>query len=185
MKKSILILFTSVTTFVSAQSTWKVDAGHSSINFAVSHLLISEATGTFDKFDITAVTGDEFSDPKFDVAIETASINTKNERRDGHLKSDDFFGVEKHPIITFKSESYKKTGEKTFTVNGNITIKGVTKQVSFDGKLNGILKNNRGEKAGLKLTTTIDRTNFNVGSSGGATIGEEVEVTINIEMNKQ
>lgn len=173
-----------VTLTLNAQSTWKLDLGHSSINFAVSHLVISETTGSFDQFDITATTGDNFNNPKFDVTIQTASINTKNTRRDDHLKADDFFGAEKHPNITFKSSSFEKTGEKTFALKGNLTIKGITKEVSFTGKLNGILKNDHGEKAGLKLTTTIDRTVFNVGKPGSASIGEEVEVTINLEMAK-
>ncbi|NER15362.1 polyisoprenoid-binding protein [Leptobacterium flavescens] len=184
MKKSILILFVLASAYINAQSTWKVDAGHSSINFAVSHLVISETTGSFDKFDIQASTGDEFSNPEFTVSIETASINTKNSRRDNHLRADDFFAAEKHPAITFKSSTYKKTGAKTFTVSGNITIKGVTKQVQFNGKLNGILKNDRGEKAGLKLTTTILREEFGIGV-GSSSIGKEVEVTINLEMAKQ
>ncbi|MDG1729420.1 MAG: YceI family protein [Algibacter sp.] len=184
MKKLILAIFILSISYASAQSTWKVDAGHSSINFAVSHLVISETTGSFDTFDITAVTEEGFTNPTFDVSINTSSINTKNDRRDNHLRADDFFGAEKHPNITFKSTSIEQTGEKTFLVKGNITIKGVTKEISFNGKLNGILKNDRGEKAGLKLTTTIKRTDFNVGKPGGS-VGEEVEVTINLEMKKQ
>ncbi|MDG1730951.1 MAG: YceI family protein [Polaribacter sp.] len=183
--KAVLTTFIVLVTFVAnAQSTWKVDTGHSSINFAVSHLVISETTGSFDTFDITAVTGEDFSNPTFEVSIQTASINTKNDRRDNHLRADDFFDAEKHPMIVFKSASVEKTGEKTFLIKGDITIKGVTKKVNFNGKLNGILKNDRGEKAGLKLTTIIKRTDFGVGNSGGS-VGEDVEVTINLEMKKQ
>lgn len=184
MKRSILVLFLFVANLSMGQSTWKVDGGHSSINFAVSHLVISETTGSFDKFDITAITGEGFADPKFNVSIETASVNTKNSRRDDHLRAPDFFSADKYPAIVFKSTSYKKTGEKTFALSGDITIKGITKKASFTGKLNGVLKNDRGEKAGLKLTTTINRSDFNVGGSGGS-VGEEVEVTINVEMEKQ
>ncbi len=177
------LLFLAITT-TQAQSTWKLDAGHSSINFAVSHLVISETTGSFDQFDITAITEEDFKNPKFEVAIETASINTKNERRDNHLRADDFFGAEKFPKITFKSTSFEKVDDKTFKTTGDLTIKGITKKVTFNGKLNGILKSDRGQKAGLKLNTTIKRTDFKVGSSGGS-VGEDVTVTINLEMAKK
>ncbi len=184
MKKVFLSLFILSIYHASAQSTWKLDLGHSSIDFAVSHLVISETTGSFDQFDISAITGSDFSDPKFEVTIDAASINTKNSRRDDHLRANDFFAVEKFPTITFKSKSFTKTGEKTFVIKGDLTIRGISKEVSFNGKLNGILKNDRGEKAGLKLTTAIKRTDFKVGKAGGS-VGEEVEVTINLEMAKQ
>lgn len=186
MKKLFLITLLSITVQTFAQSTWKVDASHSSINFAVSHLVISETTGSFDVFEITAKAGDNFSNPEFEVAIETASINTKNKRRDNHLRADDFFDAKQYPKITFKSNSFKKTGDKTFVVTGNISIKGKTKQVQFNGKLNGVITDNysKKQKAGLKLSTTLKRTDFNVGSPGGS-VGEDVEVTINLEMQKQ
>lgn len=184
MRTFLIPLFILITFTVNAQSTWKLDSGHSSINFSVSHLVISEITGSFDQFDITATTGDDFSLPKFDVSIKTASINTKNSQRDNHLRADDFFDAEKHPAITFKNTSVKKTGDKTFTLKGNLTVKGITKEVSFNGTLNGILKTDRGEKAGLKLTTTIKRTDFKIGGSVSS-IGEDVMVVIHLEMGKQ
>ena len=183
MKKTMTLLLFLVAISINAQSTWKLDLGHSSINFAVSHYVISETTGSFDKFDITATTEDDFKNPSFEVTIETASINTKLNSRDEHLRADDFFGAAKHPKITFKSKKVAYTSDKKFKVSGDLTIKGITKPVTFDGKLNGILKNDRGEKAGLKLTTTIKRTDFQVGSKGGS-VGEEVEVVINLEMAK-
>ncbi len=184
MRTFLATLFVLVAFTMNAQSTWKLDSGHSSINFSVSHLVISEITGSFDQFDITAITGDDFSNPKFDVSIKTASINTKNSQRDNHLRADDFFDAEKHPAITFKNSSVEKTGDKTFSVTGNLTIKGITKEVTFNGTLNGILKTDRGEKAGLKLTTTINRTDFKVGGGMGS-IGEDVMVVIHLEMKKQ
>lgn len=184
MKTFFATLFVLTACTIQAQSTWKLDPGHSSINFSVSHLVISEITGSFDQFDITAVTGDGFSNPNFDVSINTASINTKNSQRDNHLRADDFFDAEQHPSITFKNSSVKKTGDKTFAVTGNLTVKGITKEVTFNGTLNGILKTNRGEKAGLKLTTTINRTDFKVGG-GMSSIGDDVMVVINLEMGKQ
>ncbi len=184
MKTLFLSLILFVTVSINAQEKWTLDASHSSINFAVSHLIISETTGSFDAFDITAITETDFTNPTFEVTIKTTSINTKNERRDNHLRADDFFGAEKHPDITFKSTSFKKTGDKTFSVEGNLSIKGITKKASFEGKLNGIAKTDYGTKAGLKLTTVIKRAEFGVGESGGS-IGDNVEVTIHLEMNKQ
>ena len=184
MRNIIVSLFILAFINTSAQSVWKLDASHSSINFAVSHLVISETTGSFDEFEITANTGDDFRNPKFEVTIQTASINTKNKRRDDHLRADDFFAAEKFPTIVFQSTAFQKTEGKKFELKGTITIKGTTKEVTFNGKLNGVAKTAYGTKAGLKLTTTINRNDFTIGSPGGS-VGDEVDVTINVEMNKQ
>lgn len=186
MKKSIFILFLIGYSTLMAQSTWKADNAHSNVNFTISHLVISEVTGNFGKFDIEAVANDDFSAPAFTVAIETTSINTNNERRDGHLKSDDFFAAEAHPTMTFKSNSYKKTGDNTFTLDGDFTIRGNTKPIQLKGKLNGIITDQRSKKlkAGLKLTGTIARKDFEVGGDNAA-LGDDVEITINLEMAQQ
>ncbi|PCJ95297.1 MAG: polyisoprenoid-binding protein [Flavobacteriaceae bacterium] len=186
MKKTIFIFLLIGCSTLMAQSTWKVDAGHSNINFSISHLVISEVTGNFGKFDIEAVANDAFSDPTFTVTIETASISTSNERRDGHLKSDDFFAAEAHPTMTFKSNSYKKTGDKTFLLDGDFTIRGNTKPIQLKGKLNGIITDQRSKKlkAGIKLTGTIARKEFGVGGDNAA-LGDDVEIIINLEMAQQ
>ncbi|PHQ59506.1 MAG: polyisoprenoid-binding protein [Maribacter sp.] len=186
MKKSFFVVFLISCSTLMAQSTWKADAAHSNINFSISHLVISEVTGNFGTFDIEAVTNDAFDSPSFTVSIETASINTNNERRDGHLKSDDFFAAETHPTMTFKSSSYTKTGDNTFLLDGNFTIRGNTKPIQLKGKLNGIITDQRSKKlkAGLKLTGTIKRKDFEVGGENPA-LGDDVEITINIEMAQQ
>ncbi|CAL2102347.1 YceI family protein [Tenacibaculum sp. 190130A14a] len=186
MKKIVFTLIALIAlTNVYAQTTWKVDKAHSSITFSVSHFMISEVTGNFGKFDITAVSNEKFEEPKFEVSIDAATINTNQSGRDNHLKAADFFDVANHTNIVFKSNSYKKLEGKDFEVTGQITIKGVTKEAVFKGRLNGIIEGRGGKKkAGLKLTTSIKREDFNVGK-GMKPIGKDVEVVVNIEMNEQ
>ena len=183
MKKLITTITLVFALAINAQENWTVDASHSSINFAVSHLVISETTGSFDKFQITASSENNFENPVFSVAIETASVNTKNAGRDKHLRADDFFDAKGHPSISFTQKSFKKLDDKKIEITGDLTIKGITKPVVLTGKINGIVSSKYGTKAGVKLQTTIKRTDFKVGSAGGS-VGEEVELTINLELNK-
>ena len=172
---------------INAQTTWKVDPAHSNINFSVSHLMISEVTGNFGEFDIVAITSDDtFATPIFDVKISTKSINTGIARRDEHLRSDDFFAVATYPEMTFKTTSNEKTGEKTFKITGDFSLHGITKSVSLEGKLNGIITDQRSQKlkAGLKITGSINRKDFEVGMESQS-VGEEVFIVINMEMAQQ
>lgn len=179
----IALVFCSVLT---AQSTWKADNSHSSVGFDVTHLMISEVEGNFGEFEITATADDTFMNPSFDVSINTASVDTDNERRDGHLKSADFFEVEAHPTMTFKTTSVEKTGDNTFKMTGDLTMHGVTKPVTLDGKVNGVITDQRSQKlkAGLKLTGTLNRIDFGVGEESAA-IGNDIDLTINLEMAQQ
>lgn len=186
MKKNLSLLALIFCSVLTAQSTWTADKAHSKIGFTVTHLLISEVDGNFDEFEISATAGDTFMDPSFDVSINTSSVDTDNERRDGHLKSGDFFDVEAHPTMTFKTTSVEKTGDNTFKMMGDLTMHGVTKPVTLEGKVNGVITDQRSQKlkAGLKLTGTIDRTEFGVGEESAA-IGSEIDLTINLEMAQQ
>ena len=187
MKKILFILSLAVCSLATAQMTWKSDNAHTNMNFAISHLVISEVTGNFNEFDIEATADESFSNPDFKVTIQTASIDTDNERRDNHLKSEDFFEVEKYPTIEFKTTSIEKTGDNTFKLKGDLTMHGVTKPVTLDGKLNGIITDQRSQKlkAGLKFTGTLNREEFNIGTGTMAPIGDEVSITINTEMAQQ
>jgi len=171
---------------LSAQSTWKADTAHSGVNFAVTHLLISEVTGNFGTFEILATADDDFSNPEFNVTIQATSINTGNERRDGDLRSERFFDVVNFPTLSFKSTGVEKTGENTFKLMGDFTMHGITKAIELNGKLNGIITDRRSQKlkAGLKFTTTLKRSDFGVGGSM-APVSDEVEVSINLEMAQQ
>ncbi|WP_348714978.1 YceI family protein [Tenacibaculum sp. 190130A14a] len=184
MRKLIITLILIVTVGVNAQEKWTVDASHSSINFAVSHLVISETTGSFDSFDIWASSKENFEVPVFSVSIKTASINTKNEGRDKHLRANDFFDAATYPSIKFVQKEFKKREGKKIEILGDLTIKGITKPVILKGKVNGVVATKYGMKAGVKLQTTIKRTDFKVGGEGGS-IGEEVELVINLELNKK
>lgn len=171
---------------LTAQTNWQVDQSHSSINFAVTHMLISETTGNFKSFNISANSDMQLSNPQVDVEIDAASINTNMEMRDKHLRAPDFFDVDKHPSIRFKSTRFEQKNDSNFAIHGNITIKGITKAIQFEGKLNGIVDNphTKQKTAGLKLTSSVSRSDFGIGDPGG-TIGDEVRISINLEMAPQ
>ncbi len=178
-----------------AQSTvWKTEpnGSHSNVGFAVDHLVISETTGEFEDYEVTVKADkDDFTDAVFEVVIKTASINTKDEKRDGHLKSADFFNVEQHGTITFKGSKFKKVKGDKYKVTGELTMNGVTKTVTLDAQFRGVVKDPWGNtRAGLKVYGPIDRTDFGLKynsalDNGGLMIGEEVRITCNVELIKQ
>ncbi len=192
MKKiSILLLaaFAAVG-FASAQTDWKLDKAHSSITFTVRHMVISDVTGSFKDFAITLKSAkDDFSDATVQSTIKVASLSTDNGMRDNHLKSDDFFNAEKYPEINFKSTSFEKLSDTKYKITGDLTIRDVTKNVTFDAVFNGTLKTNRGVLSAWKVTTTINRFDYNLKwnrtiESGGLIVGQDVTITMNLELNK-
>jgi len=194
MRRTILCSIASLIAAlsVSAQTTWIADKAHTQITFSVTHLLISEVTGRFSDFDVTFHDANEdFTDGTIGVTIRTASINTGIEKRDNHLKSDDFLGAEKFPNITFESTLIEKTGKDTYKITGDLTIRDVTKSVVLDAKHNGTVTDPWGvTKAGFKATTSINRFDFGVKwgaalETGGLVAGETVVLTLLMEFNKQ
>jgi polyisoprenoid-binding protein YceI len=194
MKKllSLLIVLLIAALPVVAQTTWKIDPVHSKVLFTVSHMVVSEVTGRFNEFDATLVqTNDDFSESKLSATIKTNSIDTDNEKRDEHLKSADFFDAEKYPEITFESKSFVKTGENKYTITGNLTMHGITKEVVLHTTMNGIVKSPWGnEVAGFKAETTVNRYDFGLKwnkalEAGGVIVGENVKVTLQVELVKQ
>jgi polyisoprenoid-binding protein YceI len=187
---SILITILVATAFVSAQSNWKLDKAHSSITFTVRHMVISEVTGSFKDFTIALKSEkDDFSDAEVQSTIKVGSLSTDNTMRDGHLKSDDFFNAEKFPEINFKSTSFEKLDDNKYKITGDLTIRDVTKNVTFDATLNGTLKTDRGVLSAWKATTTINRFDYNLKWSktletGGLMVGQDVIITLNLELNK-
>lgn len=174
-----------------AQATkWTVDKGHSNVKFTVTHMVVSEVEGAFKTFDgYVEGTKTDFSDAKIGFTVEVASINTDNERRDGHLKSDDFFNAEKFPQMKFESTSFKPLGNNKYELAGNLTIRDVTKPVVFQVTHGGVLNTSRGAKAGFKATTTIDRFAYNLKwdratETGGLVVGKDVVITLNLELDK-
>lgn len=181
-------LFAGIT--ASAQTKWKLDKSHSSVRFSVTHMVVSEAEGTFKMWDGTVEhSKPDFSDAKISFTVDVNSINTDNERRDGHLKSDDFFNAEKFPTMKFESTSMQFLGGNKYKLNGNLTIRDITKPVSFDVTYGGILAGSRGRKAGFKATTTINRFDYNLKwdratETGGLVVGKDVEVTVKVELDE-
>ena len=169
---------------------WTIDKAHSNVKFAVTHMVISEVEGYFKSFDGTFEhTRPDYSDAKITFTVDVSSVNTDNENRDKHLKSPDFFDAEKYPQMKFESTAFKPMGGNKYKLEGNLTIKDVTKPVSFDVTYGGTVNTQRGAKAGFKAKTTINRFDYNLKwdratEAGGLVVSKEVEVTINTEFNE-
>jgi polyisoprenoid-binding protein YceI len=192
MKKIILslVIFCVSISLLSAQTEWKLDKAHSAITFTVRHMLISDVSGNFKNFTVALKSDKEdFSDATVESVIQVASINTDNEYRDKHLQSDDFFNSEKFPDIRFKSTSFEKSGENRYKIKGNLSIRDVTKDVTFDAVLQGTLKTNRGLLSAWKASTIINRFDYNLKwnktmETGGLIVGQDVTINLNLELIK-
>lgn len=186
------ILFTAALISASslfAQTNWTFDKAHSSVNFTVTHMIIAEVDGNFKTFDGKVVSdGENFENAKIEFTVDINSINTDNEKRDQHLKSDDFFNAEKFPKMLFKSKSLKKESGKNWKMVGDLTIREVTKEITLDVKFNGTVKDPWGNtRAGFKLTGELDRFDYNLKwntalETGGLVVSKEVEISANIEL---
>ncbi|SRR5690606_15325609 len=167
MKKGLLaIALLIASTVFAAVTLWTNDEAHSQLQFTVSHLGLSDVSGTFNDFEVKVnATKDNFSDAVFELTAQVASIDTRVEARDNHLKSPDFFDAEKYPVITFKSTAIKKNGKDTYSLTGNLTINGVTKSVTTDLWYRGKLVDEKTgkETVGFQLTGEIKRSDFHVG----------------------
>jgi polyisoprenoid-binding protein YceI len=189
MKKTALfIALFSIS--ISSFAQWTIDKGHSKFTFIAEHHGISEVDGYFKKFDgkITA-TKDDLSDAIFDITLESASLNTDLEMRDGHLKGEDMFNVEKFPTITFKSTSLTKVSGNKYKMTGDMTIKGITKPITLDVTMNGPVAhpnpNNKKLQLGIKATTTIKRSDFGIGGKlATIMVGDEVSIRATGEFQK-
>ena len=182
MKKLLLIAtaFVALTAFTTFSGTWTNDDPHSQLGFTVTHLGIADVSGTFNDIDVTVKsTKTDFSDASFELTAKTASIDTRVEQRNNHLKSADFFDVEKYPTLNFTSTSLKKTAENNYQLNGDLTIHGVTKPVSMNLIYKGTVENPMSKKptAGFQITGTIKRSDFNIGGKfPSAMISDEVSI---------
>ena len=162
--------------------TWDIDPVHSTVGFAVRHMMVSKVRGRFTTFSGEIVTGENLEDSKVTATVDAASIDTANEQRDEHIRSADFFAVEKYPTWTFRSTSVSED-----KLEGELTIKGVTKPVTFDLEFTGFGPDAYGgTRAGFEATTTINRNDFGVDiqmplDGGGVVIGDKVTITLEIE----
>lgn len=168
MKKLTIIVagFLFLTAFTTLNTSWTNDDPHSQLAFTVTHLGISHVSGTFNDFDVTInATKPDFSDATFAMTAKIASIDTRVEARDNHLKSADFFDAAKYPTMDFKSTSIKKAGKNKFKLTGDLTLHGITKPVTMDLLYKGSTVNPMSKKntAGFQVTGSIKRSDFNVG----------------------
>ena len=188
MKKTMILLLLTVASFGSfAQTKWKVDPSHSSINFNISHSGISMVNGKFLDYTGTLSTdGEVLTNANFDFNVKVKSINTSVEQRDNHLRSADFFEVDKYPNMTFKSTKILATGKpNSYLLYGKLTIKDVTKDVIFDVHYGGNSKSDKGEKIGLKAETTINRFDYNINfDPGAAGVGKDVNIVVHLQFAK-
>jgi polyisoprenoid-binding protein YceI len=169
MKKLFIFLaaFITLTAFTSLNNIWKNDPPHSQLGFTVKHLGISDISGVFNDFDVTVNSSKpDFSDAVFELNAKVASIDTRVEARNNHLKSADFFDAEKYPAMHFKSTSVKTVGKNKYKLTGDLTLHGITKQVTMDLEYRGTVENPMSKKqtAGFQVTGIIKRSDFNLGN---------------------
>lgn len=173
-------------------TTWIIDPTHSEVQFKVKHLVISTVTGSFKTFEGQIITeSDDFDGAKISFLADTSSIDTNQEQRDVHLKSAEFFDVEKYPKMTFANGILIKTGEATFNLKGDLTIKDVTKPFELKAEYGGNMTDFYGNhKSGFELTGKVNRKEFGltwsaVTEAGGIVVSDEVKLNANIQVVKQ
>lgn len=171
------------------KTVWNIDPTHSEIQFKVKHLVISTVTGNFKSFDgRLEAEGDNFenADAYFEADID--SIFTNNEDRDNHLKSEDFFDAENYPKLTFESTSFEKTGDDTYKITGDLTIRDVTKEIELEAVHGGTVEDPYGNtKAGFEATGSINRKDFGltwdaVTEAGNVVVGDTVKLQLNLQI---
>jgi polyisoprenoid-binding protein YceI len=169
---------------------WTIDKAHTNVKFSVSHLVISDVEGIFKTVDGSMESSKaDFSDAKINFTVEVASISTDNDMRDNHLKSDDFFNAAKYPQMKFVSTSFTPLGDNKYKLQGTLTIRDITRQITFDVKYGGTVAAMGGTHAGFKATSKIDRFDYNLKwdkatESGNLVVGKEVEITVNVDFKK-
>ena len=174
-----------------ASTTWNLDASHSVVGFRVRHLVISTVSGKFKNFSsVTKTEGDDFSTADISFEVETASIDTGMEQRDQHLQSDDFFNSAAFPKLTFKSSGARKVKDGVYLIDGDLTIRDITKPFTLEAEFGGIAVDPYGQtKAGCDVTGKISRKEFGLTwngltEAGGAVVSDEVKFEANVQYVK-
>jgi polyisoprenoid-binding protein YceI len=166
--------------------TWTVDTTHSDVAFTVRHMMVSKVRGNFRNFSVTIVTAENPLESSVTAEIDLNSIDTNNEQRDNHVRSADFFDVEKFPTMTYTSTSISGNGD-TFVLEGDLTLKGVTKNVPLKLELNGFAADPYGgQRVGFSATGEISRSEFGVDihmpmDGGGVVVSDKVQISLEIE----
>lgn len=178
-----------MTTQTSTKTKWDLDPAHSEIGFKVKHMMITNVSGTFQKFDVKAATdSDDFVTARIQFSADVDSLSTGSPDRDKHLKSGDFFDAENFPQLTFISTRLERKKDDHFTLYGDLTIRDVTKPVALDVEFGGIGKDPWGnEKAGFTITGKINRIHYQLNwnaalETGGVLVGEEVKLFAEIQL---
>ena len=190
MKALGALLLTVAVPAVSWATNWNIDGSHTTVSFKVRHMMVTDVRGEFGKVEGKVELDDKnLSKSKVDVTIDVASISTRDEKRDAHLKSPDFFDAAKHSKITFTSTKVASAGKGKLKVTGKLTMKGVTKKVTLDvsGLTNEVKSPWGSYHRGATATTTINRKDFGISwnqnlDAGGLLVGDEVKITIDIEL---
>jgi polyisoprenoid-binding protein YceI len=171
---------------------WILDPTHSELAFKVRHMMITSVKGEFKKFDTAIQTqGLDFTKSSITVTIDAASIFTKDDTRDGHLRSADFFDVEKYPALTFESKSFRKVDDDKYKLKGILTIKDISREVTLDVEFGGVSTDPWGkEKIGFSLEGIIDRKDFGLTwnaalETGGVLVSDQVKISADVQFVKQ
>jgi polyisoprenoid-binding protein YceI len=168
--------------------TWNVDPVHSEVSFVVRHMMVSKVRGRFDKFEGTITTAPDPLQSAVTATVDLSSVNTGNETRDNHIRSEDFFHIEKHPTMTFRSTGLRPAGDDDYFLDGELTLRGVTRPVTFRLEVNGFGPDPYGgTRTGFSATAEINRNDWDVSYNGpipGAGTGMVLsdKITINLEI---
>lgn len=179
-------------TATATTTKWNLDAAHSEVGFKVKHMMITNVSGSFGRYDVKVDTNDnDFTTARIQFTADVNSVTTSNEDRDNHLKSEDFFGATNYPQLKFVSTKLEKKDEENYILHGNLTVKDVTKSIKLDVEFGGIARDPWGnEKAGFTVTGKINRTDFKLNwnaalETGGVLVSEEVKLHAEIQLVKE
>jgi polyisoprenoid-binding protein YceI len=170
-----------------AVGTYDIDVSHTRVGFAVRHMAVSKVRGEFQEFAGTLELAEDPVDSKIEVTIQAGSVNTNDENRDNHLRTSDFFDTEHHPVWTFTSTAVRPVTATEWHVDGDLTIRGVTRQVTLDATLEGVVKDPYGNhRVGFSATTSIVRDDFGVSfngvmEAGGLVVAKKVDIDLELE----
>jgi polyisoprenoid-binding protein YceI len=190
---SALLLMVVVAGFAPTEreaASWSIDKVHSNIGFKVKHLGISKVRGDFEDYEVTLnFDPEDLSTLETEVTVQIASIDTENDRRDNHLRSDDFFNAESHPTMTFVSKEVRNIDGNEFEIVGDLTIRGTTKEVVLDAEFLGTAAMGEQERSAFEARTTINRMDYglawnNLTEAGGFVVGHDVDIIIELEAIK-
>jgi len=177
---------------VMKSQSWKIDEVHSKLRFSAKHMIIAEVEGQFNKFDFSLKNeGDDLTTSQVELTIDAKSIDTRNEDRDNHLRSPDFFDIEKFREIKFKSRSVEKINDEKYKLVGNLTIKDITKPIELDVTYGGQIKDPWGNtRAGFTVKGSLNRFDYGLKwnaliETGGAVVGKTINIICNIEVIKE